>query len=82
MLKKRKSMDAAELKNFRKMVNLSQQQMADMLGYCRRNYMMMERGDILIRNCVKLACAAYALGIEQYDGPTVQRDWTRRKQNG
>ena len=73
-------MDSEELKNFRKMVGLSQRRMAkEVLGYGVRNYQMMERGSTEIRNCVPLACAAYALGIEQYDGPTAQRAWKRSK---
>lgn len=73
-------MDAAELRAFRKMVCLSQSGMADMLGYGRRQYQMMERGTSEIRNSVGLACAAYALGIQNYDGPTAQAQWMRRKE--
>lgn len=74
-------MNNEELKAFRKMVGLSQSDMAEMLGYGRRNYQLMERGMAEIRNSVGLACAAYALGIQQYDGPTAQAQWLRRKGN-
>lgn len=72
-------MDADDLKAFRKMVGLSQSQMADMLGYGRRNYQLMERGMAEIRNSVGLACAAFALGIIRYDGPTAAAQYERRK---
>jgi DNA-binding XRE family transcriptional regulator len=75
-------MNGPELKAFRKMVGLSQSDMADMLGYGRRNYQLMERGQAEIRNSVGLACAAYALGIQQYDGPTAKAQWMRRNQKG
>lgn len=75
-------MNGPELKAFRKMVGLSQFDMADMLGYRRRNYQLMERGQAEIRNSVGLACAAYALGIQQYDGPTAKAQWMRRNQKG
>lgn len=75
-------MNHTELKAFRKMVGLSQSDMADMLGYGRRNYQLMERGMAEIRNSVGLACAAYALGITSYDGPTAQDYWKRRKEKG
>ncbi len=71
-----------ELKAFRRMVGKSQQDMAELLGYGRRVYQMMERGQAEIRNGVGLACAAYALGIVQYDGPTAQAQWHRRKSKG
>lgn len=73
-------MNGTELKQFRKMVGLSQNDMAEMLGYGRRNYQMMERDMAEIRNGVGLACAAYALGIREYDGPTAQAQWERRTQ--
>lgn len=72
-------MDAGELKAFRKMVGLSQTAMADMLGYSLRNYQFMERGGAEIRPSIGLACAAYALGIIRYDGPTAEVQWQRRK---
>ncbi len=72
-------MNSTDLKSFRKMVRLSQQQLATLLGYSRRNYQKMENGEYKIRNSVKLACAAHALGIEHYDGPTAKRDYQRRK---
>lgn len=74
-------MDSQELKAFRKMVGLSQSDMAEMLGYGRRNYQLMERGMAEIRNSVGLACAAYALGIQYYDGPTARAQWMRRKES-
>lgn len=72
-------MNAEELKSFRRMVGLSQSDMAEILGYGRRNYQLMERGMAEIRNSVGLACAAYALGIAAYDGPTAQAHIERRK---
>lgn len=72
-------MDNKELKAFRLMVGLSQPLMADMLGYGLRNYQEMERGVTPIRHAVDLACAAYALGIRAYDGPTVQAQWEKNK---
>jgi len=73
-------MNATELKQFRKMVGISQGDMADVLGYGRRHYQMMERGMSEIRNGVGLMCAAYALGIREYDGPTAQAQWERHKE--
>ena len=73
-------MDGKELKAFRKMVGLSQNDMADVLGFGRRHYQMMERDMAEIRNCVPLACAAYALGILEYDGPTAKAQWMRRNE--
>lgn len=72
-------MNCDDLKNFRRMVGLSQGDMAEMLGYGRRNYQLMERGIAEIRNSVGLACAAFALGIESYDGPTAAQHYERRK---
>lgn len=71
-------MDNKDLTAFRKMVGLSQNGMADMLGYGRRQYQQMERGASEIRNSVGLACAAYALGLRYYDGPVVQEVWRER----
>jgi transcriptional regulator with XRE-family HTH domain len=62
-------MNSAELKEFRKMMQFSQAQMADKLGYARRQYQLMEQGKADIRPCVGLACAAMALGIQEYNGP-------------
>ena len=73
-------MNGSELKAFRKMVGLSQNDMAETLGYGRRNYQLMERNMAEIRPCVDLACAAYALGIRHYDGPTVKAHWMRNKE--
>jgi len=67
-----------ELKSFRNMVGNSQDQMAQALGYSRRNYQLMERSKSAVRKSVALACAAYALGIREYDGPTVRAQWLRR----
>jgi transcriptional regulator with XRE-family HTH domain len=72
-------MTGPELKAFRKMVGRSQSSMAEILGYGRRQYQMMERGIAEIRHSVDLACAAYALGIHEYHGPTAQAQWKRRK---
>lgn len=69
-----------ELKAFRKMVKLSQVKMADVLGFSIRAYQLMESGDGEIRPCVGLACASYALGIREYDGPSVQAQWEQNRQ--
>ena len=68
-----------ELKAWRKMVGLSQQSAADVLGFGRRQYCNMENGFHDIRPCVDLACAAYALGIREYNGPAVAAVHARRK---
>lgn len=75
-------MKGRELKAFRKMVGLSQSDMAEVLGYGRRMYQLMERDMAEIRRSVDLACAAYALGIQHYDGPTAKAHWERRKEKG
>lgn len=75
-------MQPDELKAFRKMVCLSQGDMAAMLGYGRRQYQLMERGMGEIRNCVDLACAAYAMGIIKYDGPQIREQWEGRIAKG
>ena len=72
-------MNGDELKSFRNMVGLSQDQMATQLGYSRRNYQFMERSVNAVRKSVSLACAAYALGIREYDGPTARAQWLRHK---
>ncbi len=69
-----------ELKAFRKMVKRSQVQMAGVLGFSIRAYQLMESGDGEIRPCVGLACAAYALGIREYDGPTVAAQWEQNRE--
>ena len=73
-------MNGPELKTFRKMVGLSQGDMADVLGYGRRNYQLMERDKEEIRPGIGLACAAYAMGIVRYDGPQAAQQWERMKQ--
>lgn len=73
-------MKGSELKDFRKMVGLSQADMAEVLGYGRRQYQLMERDLAEIRGSVDLACAAYALGIREYHGPTAKAQWMRRKE--
>lgn len=73
-------MTGAELKAFRKMVGLSQSQMATMLGYGKRAYQMMERDMVEIRHGVGLACAAFALGIRDYNGPQVEQEYLKRKE--
>ena len=75
-------MNGDQLKAFREMVGLSQQDMADQLGYGRRNYQLMETGETPVRNSVALACAAFALGIREYDGPAIKAQLLRRKQKG
>ena len=73
-------MDHKQLDAFRNMVGLSQPAMAKLLGYGVRNYQMMESGEVAIRNGVGLSCAAYALGIVEYDGPAAMAQWKRRKE--
>jgi transcriptional regulator with XRE-family HTH domain len=75
-------MKSEELINFRLMVGLSQPKMATALGYSLRSYQNFESGATEIRNGVGLACAAYALGIREYDGPRAVEDWQKTKQKG
>ena len=62
-------MNGEQLKAWRKMVQLSQQAAADVLGYGRRHYQKMERDQAQIRAGDRLACAAYAMGVRDYAGP-------------
>lgn len=71
-------MNGEQLTKFRDMVGLSQQAMADVLGYSRRQYQLMETDKQTARPAIGLACAAYALGIREYDGPAVKAIWDRR----
>jgi transcriptional regulator with XRE-family HTH domain len=75
-------MTGDELIAWRKMVKLSQQQAADVHGYGRRHYRSMERGVAEIRAGVDLACAAYALGIRDYDGPSLQAQMEQNTRKG
>lgn len=72
-------MDKNDLKNWRKMVMLSQPKAAEVLGFGVRQYKNMERGIADIRECIPLACAAYALGIREYDGPSLQAAIDRQR---
>lgn len=78
-------MDGKQLKAFREMMGLKQEELADLLGYTRRQYQKLEQGEIEIRGAVRLACAALALGIYEYDGPMAEyymsRRITRRKKD-
>lgn len=72
-------MDNEELKTFREMMHLSQDAMADLLGYSRRNYQLMEDGTLKIRNSIGLACSAIALGIKQYNGPVCRINLKKKR---
>lgn len=63
--------NGSALKAWRSMVGLSQVDAGNVLGYERRQIQKMERDPLPLRNCVALACAAYALGIRSYDGPDI-----------
>jgi len=68
-----------ELKSYRVMVKQSQRSMAEILGFSLRAYQLMESGGAIIRPCVGLACASYALGIREYNGPEVAAMWERNR---
>ena len=72
-------MNGDQLKQFRIMVGLSQPKMAEVLGYKLRQYQKMEDNTADIRDGIGLACAAYALGITEYDGPMVEQLYLTRK---
>ena len=72
-------MTGKELREFRIMVGISQAALGVVLGYGRRNIQLFEDSG-KVRNGVALACAAYALGIVQYDGPAAKAQWERRKE--
>lgn len=63
-----------EFKNWRKSLDLSQKDAAHALGLKRRVVQYYEKGErdgkkIEIPLYIRLACAAYAAGIRDYDGP-------------
>jgi len=66
-----------QFKAWRKHMNLSQQEAADALGLSKGSVDLYERGrrrederPVVIPKTVELACAALALGITRYDGPS------------
>lgn len=73
-------MDHTDLIAFREMVGLSQSKMSKALGYSIRQYQKMEADEVEIKHCVGMACAAYALGIREYNGPSVRMAWNKRKE--
>ena len=72
-------MEHDELKALREALPMSQQKMADVLDYSKRNYQMMETGETPIRNSVALACAAMAQGINAYDHDAAIKALKKRK---
>jgi len=70
-------MTPEQFKAWRKHMNLSQQEAADALGLSKGSVDLYERGrrrederPVVIPKTVELACAALALGITRYDGPS------------
>lgn len=70
-------MTPEQFKAWRKHMNLSQQEAADALGLSKGSVDLYERGrrrederPVVIPKTVELACAALALGITHYDGPS------------
>lgn len=74
-------MNGEQLKQFRNMVNLSQDAFARHFGYSRRQVQLMEADKQAVRRSLALACAAYALGIREYDGPAAAASWRKRMEN-
>lgn len=74
-------MNGKQLKDFRNMVGLSQDRFGHHFGYSRRQVQLMECDKQDVRHCLALACAAYALGIRQYDGPSAAASWAKRMAN-
>lgn len=72
-------MTGEELKDWRKMVKLSQRMAGVILGYSKRNIQMMEQDKLEIRDGIALGCAAYALGIFTYNGPQLKKQRDGRK---
>lgn len=70
-------MNSRELIAFRTMVGLSQPDMADVLGYKKRAYQMMESGASVITARTAMACMAYSLGITEFHGPTALKNWKK-----
>lgn len=67
-------MKSHDFKNWRKSLDLSQKEAAHALGLKRRVVQYYEKGErdgkkIEIPLYIRLACAAYASGIRDYDGP-------------
>ena len=58
-----------QLKRWRHFCGISQTTAAEAMGVCRRTYQAMERGTAEIRKGHELACAAWAMGIRDYNGP-------------
>ena len=62
-------MTPASFKSWRKAARLSQAAAARAIGISPRNVFAYEHGEKPIPLIVRLACAAYALGLRDYDGP-------------
>lgn len=60
-------MTPKQLKKFRAWLGVPQERLADLLGYSRRQYQKMEKGEADIRTSVGLACSALAHGLKAYD---------------
>lgn len=70
-------MSPEQFKAWREHLGLSQQDAAAALGISKGSVQLYERGarrederPVVIPKTVALACAAIALGIRRYDGPT------------
>lgn len=63
-------MNGLDLIRWRKHLGLSQIAAAHALGMSPAGVRKLEKGKSPIRKPVRLACAALALGIQDYDGPS------------
>lgn len=64
------------------MCRLSQRQAGVVLGYSKRNIQKMEMDLYEIRDGVALGCAAYALGIRDYNGPDIRAKMEQAQAKG
>lgn len=62
-------MTATAFKAWRKAARLSQAAAARAIGISPRNVFAYEHGEKPVPLTVRLACAAHALGLRDYDGP-------------
>ena len=62
-------MTPSDIIAWRKHLGLSQTAAAQALGMSTAGLRKLEKGESKIRKPVRLACAAIALGIEDYHGP-------------
>lgn len=67
-----------ELKNFRAMVGLQQDELAAVFGVSRRTLQDMENGTADIRHSIDLACMSYARGTKKYDEERAELTLKRR----